>query len=231
MTPSKTGRKNKVEIYSHKVTDVTTMDTVSLKKELVDIMKNTTKAVRRAADIIFELSRRGEHIPKIAIYGDYLSLVAGGAMHENVLVQFAHKKYLLDKIKAPFFSLKDQAKIASGNIKFQVVGEDKKTVTSKEAIDLSARDVRVIFGSNGLRSILEQKKILNKNNDKSALSVKRQAKTLCIDAKTKYLKFGNYYIRRDDNKPISYDELIKALSNFTKCDIEKFILKNAPKVP
>lgn len=145
-----------------KVNPLKSMTTKQLWDELRDCLTMTVNGIRRSAELLHELSERGEDISrfKIGILA-MLPLVANGALLPEIVVNYAHTPEIVEAIATlvpeeqrtisdPGASLPVARRKADGDI----------MVSTPRVADLSPGEIRRVFEGGRIRTPEEQAKSL-----------------------------------------------------------------------
>lgn len=206
------------------------VDTETLKSELAKSLTLTAQHLLYLSEIWRELELRGEDMSQLKSgLGQYLPLIAAGALKAEAVIKFAGQKMLLKRIA--HLPPGVQLKLSSGE-KIPVVYHDTVSDTIKQADlscdQLSSAQIRTVFDSHKIRSEDEQYRIVTR----AAVGASRTAGAgpFRIDPSTGLAKVGRGFVKRGEAR-VHVSDVVEALSAYYDVDVGKLIEMNAPKLP
>lgn len=141
--------------------DLAKIPTEQLQEELRRTLEVTVESLVRTAAIVRELEHRGIDLSELRIgLAGYLRQIAHGRLSAKAVVRFAERPLLLRAVSD--LPLEEQERLADGEpVKLAVFGDhgqvDHRMV---DPLDLSADQIRLIFGGPVIRSVSQQVPLL-----------------------------------------------------------------------
>ena len=155
--------------------ELTQMTTEELRQELGKAITVTAESLHYMGLVWRELEYRGEDLSSLRQgIGAYLPLIASGRLRAEIVVRYAGKSMLLKKMSELPLDEQD-ALLQDENIHVIETDKDGIKVNTVNLSQIRTDQIRTVFGPTGIRSLEQQKKIVEYSNSKNKSSRKRDA--------------------------------------------------------
>lgn len=203
-----------------KTTELQSLDTKSLKKELGRSLEMTAKHLTYLAAIWRELESRGEDLSELRHgLAAYLPMIAHERLDANLVIRYAGQKTLLGALSN--LPIDEQRAVSeSGYVTLvKLDNEGQRQEIQTPLSKLSAGDVYQAFSETGLRSSDDQFRLLDRRANRSipAKNRHRKARRVKVDAEENVLLVSNM--------AADLDRVLEALSSYYGVDIAGFLKK------
>jgi hypothetical protein len=200
------------ELIERSQTDLSTRSTDELRAQLAETLEITVANLLRMAAIVAELERRGVDLAdlRLGLVG-YLRQIAHGRLAARAVVRFAERPLLLRSVSS--LPLPDQERLAEGE-RVQLAVHQEGAVTHRlvDPLDLSADQVRRVFGRDGLRTVEQQVPLLEERRAAPRKRAPRRG-TVSADSERSGLRIGRSFA------PL--EEVLAALAELADADYDE----------